>query len=223
MSARSWTARSLPSPSPNTVRSACVGLSLRRLAMVSPSGPISHCAYIEAAAVAFGHADDGGELGALRRLCEFFRPAGCHRTTSYRNSAARSRGRSPRRELQPDLPRISGNEGLRKRDQLCALRGRLIDQGDGLVHRCIKIEKNRRRLNHRNLVFLMNETHRCHPFALRDQLPWVRRLQPQRAAPLVRSGMKTCLNWRVGGARRQVRPRHLQSVKPDNRISEIIP
>ena len=45
-----------------------------------------------------------------------------------------------------------------------ALAGCLIDQADGLVHRCIKIEKNRRRLNHRHLVFLMNETHRCHPF-----------------------------------------------------------
>src|SRR3954453_23951566 len=40
----SCTARSLPSPSPNTVRSTWVGLSLRRVAIVAPAGPIIHWA-----------------------------------------------------------------------------------------------------------------------------------------------------------------------------------
>ena len=43
MSDRSCTAMWLPSPSPNTFRSTWVGRSLRRLAMISPSGPIGHC------------------------------------------------------------------------------------------------------------------------------------------------------------------------------------
>ena len=46
MLGRSCTAMWLPSPSPNTFRSTWVGRSLRRLAMVSPSGPISHCAAV---------------------------------------------------------------------------------------------------------------------------------------------------------------------------------
>jgi hypothetical protein len=54
---------------------------------------------------------------------------------------------------------------------------------------------------------------------LREQQPWSGRLQPPRAAALVRSGMKTCLNRRVDGSRRPssaVSP-HLQSGEPDNR------
>jgi hypothetical protein len=122
--------------------------------------------YIEAAPVAFRHADDRGQLGALHGLANFF---GLRAVIGQRvieialHEAAADR---PRRRSKPDLPRISGNEGLWKRDQLCALCGSLFDQADGLVHRCIEIEKNRRRLNHRHLVFLMNETHRCHPFRI---------------------------------------------------------
>ena len=41
-SAVSCTARSLPSPSPNTVRSTCVGLSLRRCEIVRPSASMIH-------------------------------------------------------------------------------------------------------------------------------------------------------------------------------------
>ena len=58
----SWTTeRSLPSPSPKTVRSTCVGLSLRRCAIVSPSGADDPLRDVEAAAAPLADSpiDDG--------------------------------------------------------------------------------------------------------------------------------------------------------------------
>ena len=80
---------------------------------------------------------------------------------------------------------------------LAPLRGSLLDQRDGLVDGRIEIEKDRRRLNHRHLVFLMNQTHRIVPFALKADNRWVASLQPWQRAPLVCSGTKTCLNLQM--------------------------
>ena len=60
----------------------------------------------------------------------------------------------------------------------------------------------RRRLNHRDFVFLVNETHRNHPLTCRGE-PTNRcgAAYSFAAAALVRSGTKTCLNrWLAGRA-----------------------
>ena len=116
--------------------------------------------------IVFGYADDRGELGAFHRLANFFGLRAVIRQRVIEIALHEAAADRPGGSSKPDLPRISGNESLGKRDQLRALCGGLIDQRDGLVHRCIEIEKNRRRLNHRNPVFLMNETHRLSSFRI---------------------------------------------------------
>src|ERR1700726_3494618 len=104
--------------------------ALRDGLTVGTDQPLPH---IEAAAVAFGHADDRGQLGALHSLANYF---GLRTVESQRvieialHEAAADR---PSGSSKPDLPRISGDEGLRQRNQLRALRGGLLDQVDRLV------------------------------------------------------------------------------------------
>ncbi|MNC93731.1 hypothetical protein D3C83_104230 [compost metagenome] len=45
--------------------------------------------------------------------------------------------------FEPDVPRVPGNPGFRKRDQLRAFLGRLLDQRDSFVDGRVEIEENR--------------------------------------------------------------------------------
>ena len=155
---------------------------------------------IKTAAVAFGQPEHGGQLGALHGVADLFRLRAVERERIVKIALYKAAADRPGRRAEPDLPRISGNEGLGKRDQLRALRRSLLDQRDGLVHGGVEIEKDRRRLNHRHLVFLMNQTHRTIPFALATDNRSVQSLQPWQRAPLVCSGTKTCLNAQMDAA-----------------------
>src|SRR5260221_12262765 len=95
-------------------------------------GTVQPLPHIAAAAVAFGHADDRGQLGALHGFANFL---GLRALVGQRvveialHEAAADR---PGGSSQPDLPRISGNEGLWKRDQLapcaaaCSIRAMVL-------------------------------------------------------------------------------------------------
>src|SRR6185295_13413500 len=154
---------------------------------------------IKTAAVAFGQPEHGGQFGALDGVADLLCLRAVERERIVKIALHKPAADRPGGSTKPDLPRISGNEGLGKGDQLRALRGSFLDQRDGLVHGSIEIEKDRRRLNHRHLVFLMNQTHRINPFALEADTRWVQSLQPWQRAPLVRGGTKTCLNRQVDG------------------------
>jgi len=143
--------RSLPSPR-DTVRSAWVASACGALrwSRRQADQPLPH---IEAAAL---RSDRPITAVSLARFtaCEFFPPAGCHMTTSYRNSAARSHA-----DAQAGLQARSATDiRMKSRETRSASRLRAACSIRAIVcHRCIKIEKTGAAVP-RYLVFLMNET-----------------------------------------------------------------
>jgi len=105
----------------------------------------------------------------------------------------------PGRRVHPDMPRVTGDEGLRKGDQLGALVRGLLDQADGLVDRGVEVEPGRRRLHHRHLVFRMFDAHcRLHCRLIASHVRCSLFGKPERQA-LDRGGTKTRLDATPAG------------------------
>ena len=77
---------------------------------------------IKAAAVAFGQAEHRGQLGALDGAADLLGLRAVIRERIVEIALHEAAADRPGRRAKPDLPRISGNEGLGKRDQLGAVR-----------------------------------------------------------------------------------------------------
>src|SRR6202034_4463596 len=69
-------------------------------------------AYVEAAAVAFGYADDRGELRAFHGFANFFCLRAVIRQRVVEIALHEAAADRPGGSSKPDLPRISGNERL---------------------------------------------------------------------------------------------------------------
>src|SRR3982074_694711 len=100
--------------------------------------PLPH---IKAAAVAFGHANYCSELCGLHGLTDFFGLRAVIGQRIVEIALDEATPDRPGRSSKPDLPGISGNEGLGKRDQLRTLRGSLLDQADRPRPRRIEMGK----------------------------------------------------------------------------------
>lgn len=114
---------------------------------------------VKAAAVAFRYAEHRGQVCHRGPQPVRMRTVVAQRVVEIAlHEAAADR---PGGGIQPDVPRVAGNENFRKSNQFRAIGRRLRDQTDAFVDGGIKIEPDRRRLNHRDPVLRMSKPHRC--------------------------------------------------------------
>ncbi len=121
---------------------------------VGADDPLAH---VEAAALLLAVAHDHHDVVVFRRLGE---AVGLRRAVDQRVVViALDELHAPGRGIEPDEPRIAGDEGFRECDQRGAFGRGLLDQRDRLVDGLVEIEEDGRRLHCGSLEFRMRDGH----------------------------------------------------------------
>ncbi len=112
-------------------------------------GSVDPLAHVQRSTGALGYPDDGRQIVAPHGVAQqmVFRAVGGDGVLVVLADELHA----PGRRTEPDPPGIAANPGFGKGDQIDALGAGFIDQFDGLVDGSLQIEKDRGRLNGRDL------------------------------------------------------------------------